>query len=123
MTVSELPITAEARHDFADLSARPVHKRKRPGQLIAMVVVGLFAVMGAYVIVTNPGFGWPTGAKELFDIRLIYGLRNTIELTVIAMVLGLVIGLVIAVMRMSDNALLRGVAGAYIWFFRGTPLL
>ncbi len=123
MTVSELPITAEARHDFADLASRPVLKRKRPGQLIAMVVVGLFALMGAYVIVTNPGFGWPTVAKYLFDIRILNGLLTTIELTAIAMVLGLVIGLVIAVMRMSDNALLRGVAGAYIWFFRGTPLM
>ncbi|WP_269995418.1 amino acid ABC transporter permease [Arthrobacter sp. B2a2-09] len=123
MTVSELPITAEARHDFADLASRPVLKRKRPGQLIAMVVVGLFAVMGAYVIVTNPGFGWPIVAKYLLDIRILNGLLTTIELTVIAMVLGLVIGLVIAVMRMSDNALLRGVAGAYIWFFRGTPLM
>lgn len=123
MTVSELPIAVEARHDFADLASRPVLKRKRPGQLIAMVVVGLFAVMGAYVIVTNPGFSWPTVAKYLLDIRILNGLLTTIELTVIAMVLGLVIGLVIAVMRMSDNALLRGVAGAYIWFFRGTPLM
>ncbi|MFH5878830.1 amino acid ABC transporter permease [Arthrobacter sp. NA-172] len=116
-------VSAEARPDFAELASRPVLRRKRPGQLTAMVVVGVFAVMGAYVIVTNPGFGWPIVAKYLFDIRIINGLLTTIELTVIAMVLGLVIGLVIAVMRMSDNPLLRGVAGAYIWFFRGTPLL
>ena len=39
------------------------------------------------------------------------------------MVLGGAIGLVIAVARLSNDYLARSVAGLYIWFFRGTPLL
>ena len=38
-------------------------------------------------------------------------------------ILRIVGGLVLAVMRMSDSRVIAGVAGGYIWFFRGTPLL
>ncbi|WP_427132065.1 amino acid ABC transporter permease [Pseudarthrobacter sp. S9] len=98
-------------------------KRKKPGQWVAMMMVGVMVLMGVYVVCTNPGFGWGTVGRYLFDIRIMSGLLTTIELTVIAMIIGFSVGLLVAVMRMSDNTLLRGVAGAYIWFFRGTPLL
>nr|WP_233558280.1 amino acid ABC transporter permease [Tessaracoccus sp. OH4464_COT-324] len=38
------------------------------------------------------------------------------------MVIGIVLALTSAIMRMSTNPVLRGVATAYIWFFRGTPV-
>ncbi|HET7412375.1 MAG TPA: amino acid ABC transporter permease, partial [Pararhizobium sp.] len=40
-----------------------------------------------------------------------------------SMIIGTAIGLPLAVARMSQDRLARGVAGLYIWFFRGTPLL
>src|SRR3546814_19735047 len=39
------------------------------------------------------------------------------------MALGIVLGVVFAVMAMSPNPVLQGVAALYIWFFRGTPLI
>lgn len=51
------------------------------------------------------------------------GLVNTIIMTVCAMALGIVLGVVFAVMAMSPNPVLKGVAALYIWFFRGTPLI
>lgn len=123
MTVAGQTETVAVTPDFLALSTRPILKRKKPGQWAAMVVVGLLALMGVYIICTNPGFGWGTVAKYIFDVRIMTGLLTTIELTVIAMIIGFAIGLLVAVMRMSENVLLRGVAGAYIWFFRGTPLL
>ncbi len=39
------------------------------------------------------------------------------------MVMGIVIGLVLAVMRRSPVPVVSGSAWAYIWFFRGTPVL
>jgi polar amino acid transport system permease protein len=39
------------------------------------------------------------------------------------MAIGIVLGIILAVMRMSKNPILSGVSAAYIWFFRGTPLL
>lgn len=55
--------------------------------------------------------------------RLALGARITIMVTVLAGVFGLLLGLLSALGRMSSVRLLRVVAGAYIEFFRGTPLL
>ena len=47
----------------------------------------------------------------------------TLKLTVVAMLVGVVLGTVLAVMRLSENPVLRCVAGGYVWLFRGTPIL
>jgi polar amino acid transport system permease protein len=39
------------------------------------------------------------------------------------MVVGVALGVAAAVMQLSDSPVLRGAAGLYTWFFRGTPLL
>ena len=117
------PETTSVSTDFLALTERPVIKRRNIGQIIGVIVVLYVLVLVAITAVTNPGFGWPTVAQYLFDLRILDGLLVTLELTALAMVLGFIVGLLLAVMRMSPNWLIRGVAGAYIWFFRGTPLL
>jgi polar amino acid transport system permease protein len=47
----------------------------------------------------------------------------TLSLTVIAIFIGLILGLLLALGRISRNPVLNKVSFAYIWFFRGTPLL
>jgi len=47
----------------------------------------------------------------------------TVGLTVAAMGIGIVLGLIAALMRQSSNPILSVIAAAYIWLFRGTPLL
>src|SRR6266568_7214506 len=47
----------------------------------------------------------------------------TLWISVVAQTCGVILGLFIALMRMSRFPLLSGLAGAYIWFFRGSPLL
>jgi cystine transport system permease protein len=54
---------------------------------------------------------------------LLRGAGYTIELSVGAMVLGLALGLTIALLRLSPFRVLRVVAGFYVSFIRGTPLL
>jgi polar amino acid transport system permease protein len=44
-------------------------------------------------------------------------------LTVVSMVLGTLLGLLLAVMRMSQQRPIAALAGLYITFFRGTPVL
>lgn len=51
------------------------------------------------------------------------GLYNTLWMTFGAMTLGIVLGVVTAVMRMSPNPVLQGVAMGYTWLFRGTPVI
>ena len=109
--------------DLLEIAQHPVRRRKRPGQLVAMLVLALVVAWAIATLITNTAFGWSTVWKYMFDQRILSGLGVTLKLTVIAEVIGFVVGLVLAVMRMSRNRLISGVAGAYIWFFRGTPLL
>ncbi len=55
--------------------------------------------------------------------KLLEGAVLTIELVALALVLGMLFAVPTALMRVSPNWLLRGPAYAYIFFFRGTPLL
>jgi polar amino acid transport system permease protein len=66
---------------------------------------------------------WHIVAQFMTAKVIMAGLVNTILMTVYAMVMGIVLGVLFAVMMMSPNGVLRGVAQFYIWFFRGTPLL
>src|SRR3979411_943345 len=54
---------------------------------------------------------------------LLWGALLAIEISVLAMAFGLVLGLGLALMRLSRCGALRGPAGCYLWFGRGTPLL
>jgi polar amino acid transport system permease protein len=54
---------------------------------------------------------------------LLAGLRTTVMLAVLAFALGLVLGLVAALGRMSRFRTIRALSGAYVEFFRTTPLL
>ena len=51
------------------------------------------------------------------------GLQETLRLSSFAVVMGFCIGSVVGLMRLSRIAPLRLVAGAYVEFIRGTPLL
>jgi len=74
-------------------------------------------------VATNPRFEWHVVRQYFTNSAILAGLRITLELTVIAMAMGIVIGVVLAVMRRSPVPVVSGTAWAYIWFFRGTPVL
>lgn len=54
---------------------------------------------------------------------ILAGLRMTLVISVLAQGLGIVLGVLFAVLRLSKNPVLSSISGAYIWFFRGTPVL
>jgi polar amino acid transport system permease protein len=54
---------------------------------------------------------------------LLTGLLIALEITAISMLAALILGFVLAMMRRSRLAPVRWVAGIYVWFVRGTPLL
>ena len=51
------------------------------------------------------------------------GLRTTLVLVSISLMLGLLIAIPLAVLRTSKNYLVQAPIRAYVYFFRGTPLL
>lgn len=64
---------------------------------------------------------WPPSALE--DPLIRTGLVVTIAVSIVAQALGVLFGLFAALGKMSKFAPLRIIADAYIWYFRGTPLL
>jgi polar amino acid transport system permease protein len=94
-----------------------------PGRWIAaaMCLLLLFALIRS--MISNPGYQWEVVWQYLADGVVIDGFCWTIGLTAAAMVIGILLGLVAALMRQSSNPILSVIAAAYIWLFRGTPLL
>ena len=101
------------------IDAKPV---PRPGRWASAIVVAILAAMAAHALVTNENFQWQVVFQWLFSRSIMQGVLFTIILTVLAMVVGTALAITMAIMRQSVNPVLRWVAMAYIWFFRGTPI-
>ena len=128
MSVAAPTGAARGRHAHERLAAdqlppTSVVQLKHPVRLASAVVVGLVALALLYSMATNENFQWDRVWFYLFDPQIMAGLRSTLILTVSAMSMGLVLGVVLATCRISRNRVLSTVAGVYLWFFRGTPLL
>ena len=59
----------------------------------------------------------------LFSPIILEALWVTLQISVLAMVLGIILGVVLAVMRVSKNPFASTLAGIYVWFWRGTPVI
>ncbi|GAA1748496.1 amino acid ABC transporter permease/ATP-binding protein [Nonomuraea bangladeshensis] len=116
----------------ADATSAPAGQRPPPVAVVPVRRYGRWAAAAlvAYVLFAlgwslwhNPNLDLASIRQYLFAPSILHGLAVTIELTLVAMVIGVAGGVLLAVMRLSDNPVLSGVAQGYIWFFRGTPLL
>lgn len=101
----------------------PIVPLRRTGRWVSGAVLLVLAAMAVNFVVTTPALRLDLVAGYLFERSIMRGLLLTVELTVLAMLVGLVLGTALAIMRLSDNPLLRWVAAGYIWLFRGTPIL
>jgi polar amino acid transport system permease protein len=101
----------------------PVVPVRHPGRWVAAGVVLVLAAMLAHWLVATAALRWDVVWHYLFDPAILAGVRRTILLTLVAMAIGIALGTVLAVMRLSPNPIVSGFSWAYIWFFRGTPLL
>jgi polar amino acid transport system permease protein len=96
---------------------------RHPGRWVAIAVIAVLAAMLLHMLLTNPNLEWSAVRKYLFSDIILRGVWMTIKLTVLSMAIGIVLGIVAAVMRLSENPVVRSAAWLYVWFFRGTPLL
>src|SRR6476646_6185774 len=93
--------------------------------LSVIVALILTAALLVYVIfrLNEARFAWSYIPEHVFDPILREGAWATIRLSVIAQAAGILLGLFAALFKISKNPVLNAVAAAYIWLFRGTPLL
>ncbi len=66
---------------------------------------------------------WSYIAENFFSEIVLRGVWMTIQLSFIGMGLGILLGTAFALGRIARSPAIRAAATAYIWFFRGTPLL
>jgi polar amino acid transport system permease protein len=95
---------------------------RHPWRWVAAVVIVILVVLFLYGMATNPAYRWNIFAEYLFNDRILFGVWNTLQLTVYSMVLAIVLGVVLAVMRLSPNPVFRSVSWVFLWIFRGTPI-
>ncbi|MDR1287651.1 MAG: amino acid ABC transporter permease [Treponema sp.] len=63
------------------------------------------------------------GTVAVWAVQLMEGSRVTVWLTILAVSAGLVLSLFLALGKMSKKLWLNRICSAYVFFFRGTPLL
>ncbi|SFI11940.1 polar amino acid transport system permease protein [Bosea sp. OK403] len=85
-----------------------------------LVLLALAFVVKAFA---EGDIAWKVVGQFFTAPAILGGLANTVIMTVCAMALGIALGVIFAIMAMSPNAVMRGSAAFYIWFFRGTPLI
>ena len=112
--VDSSPSTSPAAIDAVPL--------RHPWRWVAAVVIVTLVVLFLYGMATNPAYRWNIFAEYLFNDRILFGVWNTLQLTIYSMVLAIVLGVVLAVMRLSPNPVFRSVSWVFLWIFRGTPI-
>jgi polar amino acid transport system permease protein len=101
------------------IEATPV---RHPGRWVAIAVIVVLALMFLHMVIFNPAFNWPLVFEAMIQTPVIRGFwTGTIMVTIFSMIFGVALGVVLAVMRLSDNPILKGVSWLYTWFFRAIP--
>ena len=104
-----------------EINARPV---RHPWRFVAVAGILILVAMFVSSLLTNDRWNLEFVPNVMNFSPVLRGLvQGTIVCTIGAMVLGVTLGILLAVMRLSGNPVLRGVAFAYTWFFRAIPRL
>ncbi len=112
-------MSAQTQDRPGPIDARPV---PHPWRWVAMAAIAVVVAMIISSFLTNDKWNFPFAFEIMQQTSVIEGLwKGTIFGTVGAMALGIGLGVVLAVMRLSTNPVLRGVAFVYTWFFRAIP--
>jgi polar amino acid transport system permease protein len=116
--------------DVYALRKNSVYKLKRKALFVLLNFVtaaAAIAVMAGLVFAVLRVF--PAGVRDfaqtiaVWVVQLVEGSRVTLWLTILAVSAGLVMSLFLALGKMSKKAWLNRICSAYVFFFRGTPLL
>jgi polar amino acid transport system permease protein len=105
-----------------DISAYPIARRLHLGRWTAVAIICLLLALLARAFAVGQ-IEWVFVGRFFTAPVILEGLLNTVVMAVAAMALGIVLGIITAIMRITPNPVLRGVAMGYVWLFRGTPLI
>ncbi|NJN56496.1 MAG: ABC transporter permease subunit [Leptolyngbyaceae cyanobacterium SL_5_9] len=117
---------------------------KAVGQVIAVIVfVTVMLILGSNIIRNFQALGITFGfdflgraasfgigdtpipytPSDSYGRAVLVGLVNSLRVMILGIILATVVGITVGVARLSENWLLRQIAGTYVELFRNTPLL
>jgi len=96
--------------------------RPKIGRIVSGIIAIALTLLVVRAVAINPTFRWDLVWLYLRDIVVFRGILWTLLLTFGSMLLAIVMAVALALMRRGDNPVLRAVAGAYVFLFRGTPV-
>jgi polar amino acid transport system permease protein len=105
-----------------DIERPPEIRQWTTARKAGYLLVGLWLLVGVGLVVYLVASWNPELVQRYFPAYM-SGLLVTIELVVLSMIFGALLSIPICYARMSSNPILQSVAYAYVYFFRGTPLL
>ncbi len=89
------------------------------GAFVALFVLAIVIQSVAF----NPRWEWHVFARWFFDPAILYGVGQTLLLTLLGTLLSVIIGGLLALARLSSSWLLSSLPWGYIWLFRSLPLI
>ncbi len=114
-------MTADTTDRPGEINARPV---PHPWRWVAVAAIAVLVAMFVSSLLTNDRWDLSFVPTVMNFSPVLQGMvKGTLIGTAGAMVIGVVGGILLAVMRLSDNPVLRGVAFVYTWVFRAIPRL
>ncbi|NLT26198.1 MAG: amino acid ABC transporter permease [Microbacteriaceae bacterium] len=124
MSSSPRPTATAGAESPAVVGGEPIVavKLRHPWRTAFAVLLVVALALFVYDAATREEFQWGRVGAYLFDQRVFQAVGITIALTLLSMLIAIVMGLVLAVMRLSDNPVLKSVSWLFLWLFRGTPV-
>ncbi len=116
-TMTESPAVNEERPGL--IHAKPV---RHPWRWVIIAILAVLALMFLNLLIFNPAFHWSFVFEAMNQNPVLEGFwKGTILVTILSMIFGVTLGVMLAIMRLSDNPILKGVSWLYTWFFRAIP--
>jgi polar amino acid transport system permease protein len=103
--------------------APPPGRRIRWGQIAASTVAILILAFLGLIVAQSQSVQWSVIPGYLVDPTILSGVVLTLELTAGAMAFGILLGCLLALMATSESIVLKSIAAAFVWWFRGVPLI
>ncbi|MFJ4082815.1 amino acid ABC transporter permease [Streptomyces iakyrus] len=127
VTPSDVASTPDAksleRTDATGSDLPRIVPRRHVGRWAVAAAALLVLAMVLNSVARNQAFQWAVVGRYFTTAAVLDGLLLTLWLTGAVMVLGFLLGTLLAVLRLSDNPILRTLSWGYVWIFRSTPLL
>ena len=112
-----------AAHPTALTLAPPISRPIRWGQILTGASAILALVFFGMIVAQSQSIQWAEIPHYLIHPSILSGVLLSLELTAGAMVFGIILGCLLALMATCQNLVLKAIAAAFVWWFRGVPLI